>query len=171
MATMEEEQAGAELEGTELEGTSLQKRLRRHRAELDRYQTETFPVPRWGQLVHVELGVVSYRRLARIADSHKRVRDEATRNLYIGADALLAATVGFREVHGDALEPVDIDWVKFARAAYPELDPGTLPRVALIKVIGDDLLPEFVQEWRDWNRERGEDTDTEIAADLGATRS
>lgn len=164
MATTEE-QTG-ELDG----GASLEQRLRRHRADLDLYQTETFPVPRWGKMVHVELGVVGYRRLARIADSHKRVRDEPTRNLYIGADALLAATVGFREVKGDTLEPVDLDWVKFARAAYPELDAGTSPRVALIKVVGDDLLPEFVQEWRDWNRERGEDTDGELAADLGETR-
>ena len=96
--------------------------------------------------------MVGYKRLARIADSHKRVRDEATRSLYIGADALLAATVGFQEVKADGgLEPVDVDWVKLARAAYPELDAMTHPRVALIKVVGDDLLPEFVQEWRDWN--------------------
>jgi len=169
MATTEEQ---AELTGAELEGTSLENRLRRHRSELDRYQTEKFPVPRWGRMVHVELGVVGYKRLARIADSHRRVRDEPTRNLYIGADALLAATVAFYEVKADgSLEPADLDWVKFARAAYPELDAATSARVALIKVIGDDLLPEFVQEWRDWNRERGEDSDSELAADLGATRS
>lgn len=168
------EQDGLEVEledDASSEGSSLEQRLKRHRAELDQYTTEKFPVPRWGHLVQVELGVVGYKRLTRIADSHRRLRDEAMRNLYIGADALLAATVGFWEVRGDSLDAAPgLDWVRLARTAYPELDTATTARVALIKMVSDDLLPEFVQEWRDWNRERGAEIDDELAVDLGATR-
>jgi hypothetical protein len=146
---------------------SLAARMERRRQSIEETQSEKFPIPGWDDIAAVELRPLGWRLMRQIGEKHRRIRDEATRELYTVCDQLIRATEGFYEVVGEEMRETNHTWQTLAAAAT-----GTehdTPRKALLALIRDSLVPELWQEWRDWQKAIGRDTEEEVSADFAAT--
>lgn len=150
---------------------SFEARMQERRTQREQRTTEVFDPPGFGDLFKVEMQVVGYKRLADIALSHQRQRDDSIRSLYIAADQVIAATVGFQLVQEDgSLDPIeDASWLAIARRMYPELDEGTRPRVALIRLLEGAGVLTLNNDWYAWNTGGNLTVDRELGLDFSET--
>jgi hypothetical protein len=153
---------------------SLEARMQERQEKLAHLSTEIFPVPRWEDMLAVELRLVGWKRLNAIIDKHENVRDTGSQRLYVAVDQLVLATVGFHEVKpgvdGDELTPKeDATWVKLARAANPKLPDSITPRQALIALVGDTQAIFLWNEWLGWARGARPKVDDQLERDFDRT--
>lgn len=133
---------------------SFEARLQEVRRQREQRTTELFEPPGFEDLFRVEMRVVSFKVLSDIVISHRRQHDESLQVLYINADIVLAATVGFRMLgdDGELLEPErPTTWVDLARAFDPTLGADVRPRVALIRMLEGQGVATLANEWNEWN--------------------
>jgi len=155
---------------------SLRARMQARRDELDSIRSHVFEVPRWEDVLAVELRLISLKRQIGVIEKHEKVRDTATKLLYTAADQLLLCTVGFYEVteseDGEQRrEPLeDMTWVKLALNLHPEADTLT-PRQALIAVVGAEQILPLTNDWMEWMRGARPEQDREMRKDFTTTTS
>lgn len=148
---------------------SFEERLQERRRQREQRTTELFEPPGFEDLFRVEMQAVSYKRLADIALKHQRQRDEALQALYISADQILAATVGFRKVGPEGeLQELDgpLTWVDLARGFDPTLDATVRPRAALIRLLEGAGVIELNGDWYTWNTRGNAQVDRELSEDF-----
>jgi hypothetical protein len=150
---------------------SFEARMRDRRRQRESRTTELFEPPGFEDLFRVEMQVVAFKPLSDIVMTHQRQRDESLRNLYINADIILKATVGFHLVQPDgSLDRIDdADWVSIAQVPYPELDDDTRPRVALIRLLDGQGIATLAAQWNDWNTHGNAQVDGELRRDFSVT--
>jgi hypothetical protein len=147
---------------------SFEARMRERRHQREARTTQMFEPPGFEDLFRVEMQVLGYRRLADIALAQQRQRDESLRALYIAADQVVAATVGFHLVMADGTldEVEDGSWLAIARRMYPELDGTARPRVAVIRLLEGPGVLELNNDWYAWNTRGNVDVDRELGLDF-----
>jgi hypothetical protein len=150
---------------------SFEARMQERRRQREARSTETFDPPGFEDLFKVEMQVLGYKRIADIALSHQRQRDDALRSLYIACDQVVAATVAFHLVMDDGSldEITDGSWLSIAQRMYPELDATTRPRVALIRLLEGAGVLALNNEWYAWNTRGNVDVDRELSLDFSVT--
>ena len=80
---------------------SLEHRVAERRKALEAKTTHKYDVPGYEGVLKVELQLVGGKRQHQIYKAHEVIRDEYQQSLRVGADLILAATVGFYAVSGD----------------------------------------------------------------------
>jgi hypothetical protein len=153
---------------------SFEERMQQVRRQREQRTTELFDVPGFEGIFRVELQVLGAKRMSDIAFSHARQRDDSLRALYIQADQVLAATVGFRKVQDDGtvVEADGMTWLDAARAYDPTLNATIRPRVALIRLLDDGKgLGELHGDWYVWNTRGNESVNRELTEDFPGTLS
>jgi hypothetical protein len=150
--------------------SSLSVRMGRRHEELSRQQTEKFPLPGWEDLLEVELRPLGMRAASKITQRNQRTRDEATRQLYVVCDLLIAATVGFHQVVGERSTPITDDWETLAQR-LDGCPQNPTPRQSLLFLVGEERVLWLYQAWETWQRSASEDVDKELAEDFGKTGS
>lgn len=154
---------------------SLQSRMQAKRNEAEGRHSELFAVPNWEDMIEVELRMLGWERLRKIAHRHRKVRNEALQELYVCADQIIWATEGFVEVDGDKRTPVQQDWVSLARAGegargVMPLGPESTVRQALIALVAHDTrIMALWQEWQDWMKSSRPEMDEELVSDFRTT--
>jgi hypothetical protein len=151
---------------------SFETRMQERRRQRERRTTELFEPPGFEDLFRVEMQTVSYKKLADIALRHQRQRDEALQALYIAADQVLTATVGFRKVGPDGeLQELDepLTWGDLARAFDPTIDATVRPRAALIRLLEGAGVVELNGDWYTWNTRGNAQVDRELQEDFPET--
>ena len=137
---------------------------------------EVFPVPGWESVAAVRLRVVGFEALDKIVMRHQRVRNQAMQKLYTAADQLLIATTGFYEVVDGTIpapseDPVEgMTWSTLARAGIKTLGMEATPRQAMIRLVGDERLPFFWNDWLEWVKSERNDPEDDILKDFPTTR-
>ena len=158
----------------EANGTSLEARMRARRNEVEGLTSQKFPLPRYEEVASVELRYLGFERQRNLYERSKRQRSIAIRELYTAADQLLAATVGFYEMHGaedDEGTSVDYTWVTLARAVLgDQLRDDATPRQALLALISPEGVPALWNDWQEWMGGQRPDVDREVASDFPTTR-
>lgn len=148
---------------------SLASRMQARAAELQKQRTEVFTIPGWRTLLAVELKPLGFTAMDRINSRNERERNETTRKLYNMADQIIAATMGFFEVHGDDREPIEDTWVSLA-SRLPDAPDGMTPRQALLFLLGGDQFAHVLfLEWQAWALELQDEVDEEVERDFGRT--
>jgi hypothetical protein len=148
---------------------SFEERMQAVRRQRELRTTELFDVPGFEGIFRVEMRVLGVKRMNDIAFAHTRQRNDSLRALYIQADQLLAATVGFRMVQDDGseAEAEGMSWLDAARAYDPALDATIRPRAALIRLLDDGKgVGELHGDWYQWNTRGNEQVDGELAEDF-----
>jgi hypothetical protein len=150
---------------------SLEARMQEKRRDRESRSTELFEPPGFEDVFRVEMQVLGYRVLSAIALSEQRVRDEGMRALYIAAEQVLEATVGFKMVmpNGNLAEAEGVTWMDLARKMYPELGPETRPRTALIRLLDGAGVLALNNDWFTWNTVGNEKVDRDLALDFQTT--
>lgn len=151
---------------------SFEARMKERRNEREQRTTEFFEPPGFEDLFRVEMQVLAYTVISDIVMAHQRQRNETMKNLYINADIVLKATVGFYLVKDD--ESLDLiedgNWTSVARVMYPELDAMTKPRVAMIRLLEGQGIAELAAAWNEWNTRGNTQIERELRADFSVTR-
>ena len=152
----------------EVRDQSFEDRMRARRLQREQRSTETFDVPGFEDLFKVEMQVIGYKRLADVALRHNRVRDEALRTLYIAADQILMATVGFHRVKDDGgfVEAEGDTWLALARTFDNTIDSTVRPRPALIRLLEGSGVIALNNDWYEWNTRGNQDVDKELMGDF-----
>jgi hypothetical protein len=148
---------------------SLAARMQRRRQAVEGQVTEKFPVPGWDDMVVVELKPLSWPAMRKIGERHARIRDQAMQELYTFCDHLIYATVAFHEVVGENTRPTSHTWISLAQAGVQNLPEDVTNRKAMLALIRDQLVPELWNDWREWQKHIGQDTEEEVAADFVTT--
>lgn len=148
---------------------SLQDRMQERRSSLEQITTEVFDVPRWSDILAVELKYLGYKTMRSIAQKHQRVKDPTVSEMRVAADHLLRATVGFYEVKGEKKVPAEgMTWLSLARSVI-KLPEDASPRVALVGLVGDTQTVFLWQEWQEWMKGERVRIDTEVGRDFQTT--
>lgn len=154
---------------------SLRSRMQSTQAAVAERHTELFPVPNWEDMVEVELRVLGWKTMRRIADRHRKIREPALQELYTATDQIITATEGFHEIDGEKRTRVDMDWIGLARAGegnrgVKSLPEGVTPRQAVLAlVVHDTRLMYLWQEWQDWLKSVRPEVDEEVVRDFSTT--
>ena len=151
---------------------SFDARMQERRVQREQRTTQIFDVPGFEDLFQVEMQVVGYKRMADIALKHQRQRDESLQALYIAADQVLAATVGFHKVRDDGRgieEAEGATWLTLAHAFDPQLGPDTRPRVAVIRLLDGPGVLALNNDWYAWNTRGNGTVDRELGLDFLTT--
>lgn len=154
--------------GIEVRDKSFEDRMRARRVQREQRTTETFDVPGFEDLFRVEMQAIGYKRLADLALHHQRVRDEALRSLYIAADQVLAATVGFHRVKDDGgfTDATGDTWLTLARTFDDTIDGTVRPRAALIRLLEGQAVLALNNDWYEWNTRGNQEVDRDLSADF-----
>jgi hypothetical protein len=146
------------------EPTSLEARMAARGEELDDLRIEIFEVPRWEQMLAVELRMLSWKRLRKVVEKHRRQTVDL-RDLYTAADQILLATVGFYEVNdGNRTPAPNMSWTK-AYQAWKRTSDVT-PRQALLGLVGDVQTIVLWNDWQEWMKGSRPDVDRELQEDF-----
>lgn len=168
--------------GTATVGSSLEARMSRRREEIEQSVAEVFPVPGWEDIFAVRLRKVSGKRLNKLAERHKQVRDKYLQTLYIAADQIVAGTTGFYDLADFDGEVPDPDqptlegasWERLARGCNPTLNEDLTARQAVISLVmgdeADQRLAALVREWVEWMENGRAPVDRQLARDFRTTR-
>lgn len=164
------DQAIAEMAETPNVGRdSLAARMEVRAEQLAERTSEWFSLPGYDGVLEVELRLLGYKRVRKAVDMNRRIRDEATRDLYSMVDNLISATEGFREVVGDDTRPLPAEtWVTLAQR-LPNAPESLSNRQAALFLLGDSRIMFLIQEWSEWQRVVRPDVDKEVAADFAKT--
>jgi hypothetical protein len=149
-------------------GDSLSARMAQRASMLRKQRTEWFPVPGWADLLEVELRAVPFEVSARIVDRNQRVRDPALQKLYITADTLLVATMGFRQLTANGPVEIEDDWGQLAQR-LPDCPDAPTRRQAMLFLVPSDRLLSWSADYQRWADQEGNDVDREVAEDFGPT--
>jgi hypothetical protein len=151
---------------------SLSSRMTARHEELARQTTGRFPVPGWDDVLEVELRAVGIRQSTKIVQRSQRVRDDGTRQLYVTADLVTQATVGFWEVPengGGKAKPLEGEtWASLA-ARLDDCPDSPTPRQALLFLVPEERLLFLYTQWESWMREASRDVDEETMRDFTRT--
>jgi hypothetical protein len=153
---------------------SFEERMQEIRRQREQRTTELFEVPGFEGVFEVEMQVLGVKRMNDIAFKHTRVRDDSLRALYIQADQVMAATVGFCKVQpdGERAKAEDLTWMALARAYDPNLSTTVSPRAALVRLTDDGKgLGELHGSWYSWNTRGNEAVDKDLGRDFQVTPS
>lgn len=154
---------------------SLRSRMQSKQTATAERHTEFFPVPNWEDMVEVELRVLGWRTMRKIAERHRKIRDTALQELYTAADQIITATEAFYELDGEKQTKVDMDWVSLAKAGegnrgVKPLPENVTPRQAVLAlVVHDTRLMYLWQEWQDWLKSVRPEVDEEVVRDFSTT--
>jgi hypothetical protein len=152
---------------------SLEARLSERVRQIEEQRTRTFPVPSLEDIIAVELRMMGWEAIRKIASRHERVRPAGLQEVYVAADHILAVTEGFHEIDEDGQHvPVSYSWVSLARVARPadQLPDDLTPRKALLAVVRDYPLITMWQEWLAWIKGEQPEVGEEVVRDFGMTR-
>lgn len=147
---------------------SLEERVAQRREKLERKTTEMFDVPGYEGVFQVELRLLGGKRQYAIVDALERVHDDYQKAIRAACDMLLAATVQFHAVvdeEGGTQPAEGATWLRLAQAADRNLGPDTQPRVALIRMLGENGVIELAGEWRMWMKNRGAKLEKDLEQD------
>lgn len=149
---------------------SLASRMARRHEELQRATTQRFPIPGWDDLLEVELRPVGIRPSAQIVKRNERTRDDGTRQLYVMADLLVRATVGFWEMpeNGGGPKALNESWVTLARR-LPDCPDSPSERQALLFLVPEERLMFLYQPWERWMGEASREVDEDTMRDFSRT--
>lgn len=151
---------------------SLAARMQERASELETTVSAIFPIPTWEEVLAVELRLVGWERLRRIASKHDRVRVDAIKELYVAADQILEGTTGFFEVNGVQRRRIeDASWQSLAKLTGKKLPEDLTPRKAMIALMGDTNIAIMWADWQQWMTTRRPEVDEEVAQDFGTTQS
>lgn len=166
----------AVVDAEEIEGVdrnSLAARAQRRREDLLNRQTTVLEVPGYEGVLAVEYRALSYAEIRRISRRNERVSDESTRELYVGADTLMAASVNSYELLEDGnRKELEMGWgVTLARALGVEIPDTMTARQALFACFPRDMLmTAHVLEYGEWLSSAEGDVDEEQRRDFPATK-
>jgi hypothetical protein len=133
-------------------GTSLQARMRAHLEQEQKKHTDFFRIPRFDDLLVVELRRLSFEAIRKIQKRNERVRQESTRELYDVADQLVRATVAIYEIMDDeGYRETEFGWQDVARL-LPDPPDNLTDRLAILHVIGTDRIHFLAAEWGSWSK-------------------
>jgi hypothetical protein len=152
---------------------SLASRVAARAAELEQQQTEVFPVPGWADILGAEFRLIGWKEARKISKQSERIRDDATRELYVMLDLMIAGTVALHEFDEKTGNPVATNhtWTSLARAVLPGIgkavpDPLTTRR-ALIALIGEPMIPPLYAMWQNWSGGSRGTVDKGVVEDFG----
>jgi hypothetical protein len=168
-----------EAESPAFDASSLHERMRSAAGAMQRVRTEKFPVPNWAEFVHVELRVLGWDAMRKVTRRHEKIRDDATREVYIAADQLLAATERFwaLDAGGDPSMATDQSWVSIARGVcdgqdgrpkFPE--DGTARQALLMLTQPTNRTMVLWGEWTEWAAGENQDVKEELVEGFSVTR-
>jgi hypothetical protein len=153
---------------------SLEERMAQANKTRREVTTENFPVPGWSDFIWVRLKALSHKLQRNAVDRNQRVRPQATQDMYIAADMLVAATEGFLEVKllddgEEELVEYPTSWLEIARVVYGMVE--ATPRQAIIRTVGVDNIVIFYGQYIQWLTGERERIQGEQAEDFPATQS
>jgi hypothetical protein len=90
--------------------SSLAERVQARRAQLEARHTLRLEPPGYSGLLSVEYRPLSYSEVRAIARRHERIQDEATQELYMAADNLIAASIDSYDISGDEEVALGLRW-------------------------------------------------------------
>lgn len=154
-------------------GGSLLQRMKAQQERMQSQRTDKFPVPNWGNLIHVELRALGWDAMQKTIDRHARIRDTGTRVVYVAADQLLTATVRFWEVddNGEPTIESDATWTSLAHGVVPNFPEDGTPRQAMLALITPSSRVVYLwNDWSDWTGAEKQEIDEELAEDFETTR-
>jgi hypothetical protein len=140
--------------------------------QLEHQNTEVFPVPGWEDLIGVELRSLGVREHIAIEERNAKItRDDGVRIVHTIADKLLRATTGFHQRTDDGWQPLEGDtWQSLARSAFGAAVPeDASPRVALLKLVGEQRIRYLISEWEEWAASVRSSVDEDVARDFEMT--
>lgn len=150
--------------------SSLGDRMRRRARQLEQRYTEVFPLPRFEDILGVELRAMGYEAMRKIGQRHQRVRNEALQELYIAADTVIAATESFFEFAGNERQSITTSWQRLA-VDVKEVAGDVTPRQAIIALLGDTNVVFLFNDYQEWLRATRPDFEEEMSADFPETQS
>lgn len=152
---------------------SLQARAEARREALLQRQTTIIEVPGYEGILAMEYRAMTYAEGRKINARHERQRDEATRELYVAADQLIAASVNAHELTEGKNEstPLEVGWgVALARMLGVEVAEGTTVRQAMMGCFArDTFLTRHWADYVEWLSSAEADVDEEQRADFPVT--
>jgi hypothetical protein len=149
---------------------SLAERMAHRAGELEQTVSAIFPIPTWEEVLAVELRLVGWESLRRVAQKHERQRVDAIKELYVAADQILVATEGFFEIAESQRTRIESTWQELARLTGRKLPEDLTPRRALISLVGDTNVAILWADWQQWMTTRRPDVDEEVGKDFGTTQ-
>lgn len=150
---------------------SLAERMQQRASELETTVSAVFAIPTWEEVLGVELRLVGWEKLRRIASKHDRVRVDAIKELYVAADQILEGTVQFYEINGIQKRRIeDTSWQLLAKLTGKKLPEDLTPRKAMIALMGDTNIAILWADWQQWMTTRRPEIDEEVAQDFGTTQ-
>jgi len=165
-----------QVESVEIEANgsgSLESRMRARRDEVEALVSEKFPLPRYEQMVAVELRFQGYERQRSMFERNKRQRSVALKELYTACDQILAATLGFYELaSADDTEGrrTEHSWYSLAQGVLGEkFNDESTPRQAMLALIGAEQVPTLWNDWQEWMSGQRMDVDREVETDFQKT--
>lgn len=155
-------------------GSSLKARMHDRQEELAKRTTELFPVPRYDEIIAVELKAIPWERSEKILERHQRQAKRMMLNS--SADELVAATVGFWEIKedGSTEEITDVSrWSEVCEHVLevdlPNSPPATLERVGLLTLCSDQGVMALNGQYRRWLGGANVGIGEEVGRDFSST--
>lgn len=152
------------------QGQSLADRMAQRADSIQKQRAEWFPIPHWEDMLEVELRAIGFGASAKIVTRHERIRDKTVQKLYITADTLIAATLGFREVlpDGKRRELPNDSWASLAQR-LPTCPDAPTARQAFLFLIPQDRILSLSSDYQLWADAQTEESEQEVAADFVVT--
>lgn len=158
-------------EAPEYAGPSLADRMRRRAETIATQRTVVLPVPGYQSMLGVTMRALSLEHTSRIATQNKKVRIEATRNLYIAADIVIAATEGFVEFKEDGTETElghEFTWQSLAQEVR-DIEPRSTARQSMFALLGDIGVASLASDYDEWLGAEKVEMEEEVVEDFAST--
>lgn len=159
---------------SEASNGSLSARAAQRRKTLSEERSSIIEVPGYEGILAVEYRALSYSEARKVVARHERVKDEATRDLYIAADHLIRASVNSYElVDGDVEKRRELGhgWsLSLARELGIEVDETMTVRQAVLACFPrDTLLGAHYADYSGWLNNIEQEIDEEQRKDFHKT--
>lgn len=150
---------------------SLQARAAARRDALLKRQTTIMEVPGYEGILAVEYRAITYAEGRKIATRHERQRDEATREVYVAADQLIAASVNAYELQeGKEGKELGVGWgLALAKMLGVDTTDMTIRQATLACFARDTFLTRHWSDYVEWLSSAEADVDEEQRADFPVT--
>lgn len=169
MSEVTQVEEGQEFEQVDASSGALSDRMAVRADQLEKNQTEWFPIPGYEDVLEVELRALGYKTIRATIRRNEKIRDPDVQEVVSMADQIAKATVGFREVlPGGKTRQIDDDWVRLAKR-LPNCPDDVDTRRAVLFLVTDKRIAFLVQDWAEWARSVRKDVDEEVAADFAVT--
>jgi hypothetical protein len=154
---------------------SLKERMARRRDELASRTTELFPVPRYDELLAVELRAIPWEDSEHFAERHQRAAKRMLLNT--AADEIVSATIAFHEIKEDGTTEVITDAERWSDVCSRLLDqelppapPSTQERISLLTLCTDQGVITLNAVYRRWLGGANTGIGEEVKRDFNSTR-